>query len=95
MSVDFFVGLLYGHLLVAAAVDLALRTAVHPWLVAGAMGGLLLLAATWYRAAVLATDEWAGAVRAHDQLRSVAARHCSGAHSAPGNRAGACHVDIG
>lgn len=65
-SVDFFVSLLYGHLLVAvvAGVDLATGTAVHPWLVAGTMVALPLLAAVWYRVAVVATDEWAGAVRA-------------------------------
>ena len=66
MSVDFFISLLYGHLLVvvAAAVDLVIGTADRPWLVAATMAGLLPLTAIWYRLAVVATDEWAGAVRA-------------------------------
>lgn len=66
MSVDFFVSLLYGHLVVvvAAAIDLTIGAAVHPWLVAATMVGLLPLAVIWYRLAVVATDEWAGAVRA-------------------------------
>ncbi|MFI5610173.1 hypothetical protein [Amycolatopsis sp. NPDC051903] len=65
-NVDFFVCLLYGHLVVAvaAAADLIAGTAGRPWLVAGALAGLLVLAAVWYRVAVVATDEWAGAVRA-------------------------------
>ncbi|WP_233156974.1 MULTISPECIES: hypothetical protein [Amycolatopsis] len=66
MSVDFFVCLLYGHLLVvvAAGIDLALGAAVRPWLVVATMIGLLPLTVIWYRLAVVATDEWAGAVRA-------------------------------
>lgn len=66
MSVDFFISLLYGHLLVvvAAAVDLAIGTAVRPWLVVATIAGLLPLTVIWYRLAVVATDEWAGAVRA-------------------------------
>ncbi|MFJ3714342.1 hypothetical protein [Streptomyces sp. NPDC090057] len=66
MSVDFFVSLLYGHLLVMAAaiVDLVIGNAVHPWLVAATIPVLLPLMMLWYRLAVVATDEWAGAVRA-------------------------------
>lgn len=66
MSVDFFISLLYGHLLVivAAAVNLAIGTAERPWLVATTIAALLPLTVIWYRLAVVATDEWAGAVRA-------------------------------
>jgi hypothetical protein len=65
-NVDFFVCLLYGNLLVAVAacVELGAGTPTKPWLVAGAIVGLPLLAAVWYRVAVVATDDWAGAVRA-------------------------------
>ena len=65
-SVDFFVCLIYGHLLVAlsACVELGIGTPARPWLVAGAIIGLPLLAGIWYRVAVVATDDWAGAVRA-------------------------------
>ncbi|WP_027928850.1 hypothetical protein [Amycolatopsis thermoflava] len=65
MSVDFFICLLYGHLVVAeaAAIDLAMGAA-RPWLVVATMVGLLPLTVIWYRLAVVATDEWAGAVRA-------------------------------
>ncbi|MEU9642510.1 hypothetical protein [Streptomyces sp. NPDC048188] len=73
MSVDFFISLLYGHLIVAGAaiVDLAVGTASRPWLVAVVIAGLLPLTMLWYRLAVVATDEWAGAVRAMVNL----ARH--------------------
>ncbi|OMI91838.1 hypothetical protein BSZ07_02910 [Streptomyces sp. M1013] len=66
MSVDFFVSLLYGHLLVVAAAiaDLTIGTAVRPWLVAATIAVLPPLTLLWYRLAVVATDEWAGAVRA-------------------------------
>ncbi|WP_326837432.1 hypothetical protein VSH64_21505 [Amycolatopsis rhabdoformis] len=65
-NVDFFVSLLYGHVLVAvaAAVTLIGGWAELPWVTAGALVALLVLAAVWYRVAVVATDEWAGAVRA-------------------------------
>lgn len=66
MNVDFFVCLLYGHLLVAACacVELGAGNPARPWLVAGAIVALPLLACLWYRVAVVATDDWAGAVRA-------------------------------
>lgn len=66
MSVDFFVSLLYGHLLVVAAAvaDLAIGNVVRPWLVAATIAVLPPLMLLWYRLAVVATDEWAGAVRA-------------------------------
>jgi hypothetical protein len=65
-NVDFFISPLYGHFVVAlaAAVDLVAGTAGQPWTVAGALVALLVLSAIWYRVAVVATDEWAGAVRA-------------------------------
>ncbi len=65
-NVDFFVALLYGHLLVAlvALIDLCAGTAGSPWVVAGTLVGLLVLAALWYRVAVVATDDWAGSIRA-------------------------------
>jgi hypothetical protein len=62
-SVDFFVCLLYGHLLVAASACAALGigTQGRSWPATAAIVGLPLLAAVWYR---VATDDWAGAVRA-------------------------------
>ncbi|MEW2505845.1 hypothetical protein AB0878_35800 [Amycolatopsis sp. NPDC047767] len=65
-NVDFFVSLLCGHVLVAvaAAVDLIAGRAELPWVTGGALVGLPVLAVVWYRVAVVATDEWAGAVRA-------------------------------
>jgi hypothetical protein len=65
-SVDFFVCLLYGHLLVAVAacVDLGLGNPARPQLVVAAILVLPVLAIVWYRVAVVATDDWAGAVRA-------------------------------
>ena len=64
-NVDFFICLLYGHLVVAlaAAVDLGVG-AGKPWLTALTLAALLILSAVWYRVAVSATDDWAGAVRA-------------------------------
>ncbi|MFC9690046.1 hypothetical protein ACFTSF_15990 [Kribbella sp. NPDC056951] len=66
MSVDFFVSLLFGHLIVivAAVVGLATGTVVRPWLVVATIAVLLPLTLLWYRLAVVSTDEWAGAVRA-------------------------------
>lgn len=66
MNVDFFVCLLYGHLLVAVGgcAELAAGNPARPWLVACVIVGLPLLAVVWYRVAVVATDDWAGAVRA-------------------------------
>jgi hypothetical protein len=66
MSVDFFISLLYGHLLVALAATINLLTgaAAHPWLVVVTLVGLPLASCLWYRLAVVATDEWAGAIQA-------------------------------
>ncbi len=66
MNVDFFVCLLYGHLIVAVSACVALVTGnpARPGLVAAALVGLPVLALIWYRVAVAATDDWAGAVRA-------------------------------
>lgn len=65
-NVDFFVSLLYGHLLVACAALVALCSgqARTPWLAGVTIAVLLVLAALWYRVAVVATDEWAGGIRA-------------------------------
>jgi hypothetical protein len=65
-NVDFFICLLYGHLLVAASACIELIAVLpgRPWLVAGVVVGLPLAAIAWYRVAVVATDDWAGAVRA-------------------------------
>ena len=65
-TVDFFVCLLFGHLLVAlsAAVALATHAAPRPWLVVVVLAGLLVRSLIWFRVAVAATDDWAGAVRA-------------------------------
>ena len=65
-NVDFFVCLLYGHLLVAVAAcaELGFGHPARPQLVVTAILVLPVLAATWYRVAVVATDDWAGAVRA-------------------------------
>lgn len=65
-GVDFFVCLLYGHLLVVAvALAEAASSPARPRsLLLGVAGGLLVAAAVWYRTAVVATDEWTGAVHA-------------------------------
>lgn len=66
IGVDFFVCLLYGHLLVAAAA--LVRVGIghpHPaWKLWALAGGLIALTPVWYRTAVVATDDWAGAVKA-------------------------------
>lgn len=64
-NVDFFVALLFGHVIVAAAALGALGTSdpdVGVLLVTALALGCLC--AVWYRSAVAATDEWAAAVRA-------------------------------
>jgi hypothetical protein len=55
-----------GHLVVAVAglIDLCTATPADPWPLVGMIIGLPLLAILWYRIAVVATDDWAGAVRA-------------------------------
>ncbi|MEV6479364.1 hypothetical protein [Streptomyces sp. NPDC051576] len=64
-SVDFFVCLLYGHVVVVlgALATLASSAADIP-VVATTATVLLALIPVWYRSAVVATDEWAAAVRA-------------------------------
>jgi hypothetical protein len=64
-NVDFFIALLYGHLLVAvtAAATLASAHADRPLLLV-TIAALGSLACAWYRAAVVATDQWAASVRA-------------------------------
>jgi hypothetical protein len=65
-NVDFFVCLLYGHLLVAAAacIELCAAPPERPWPAVAVIIGLPLLGNLWYRVSVVATDDWAGAVRA-------------------------------
>jgi hypothetical protein len=65
-NVDFFVCLLYGHLLVAAAalIDFAVTSPAKPLPLLATIIGLPLLAVVWYRVSVVATDDWAGSVRA-------------------------------
>ncbi|MCM8554278.1 hypothetical protein [Streptomyces sp. STCH 565 A] len=64
-SVDFFIALLYGHVvLVAVALCAASVDGANPPLLLGTAGALCVLCLLWYRAAVAATDEWAAAVRA-------------------------------
>jgi hypothetical protein len=64
-SVDFFVALLAGHLLVAASAVAAL-VAHCPGTGRLAVGAAVagLLAVVWYHAALVGTDNWAAAVRA-------------------------------
>ncbi|MFJ3310358.1 hypothetical protein ACIPSA_46705 [Streptomyces sp. NPDC086549] len=64
-NVDFFIALLYGHLLVAAAAFGALFAAsTNTALLLSTGLGLTSLAPVWYRCAIAATDDWASAVRA-------------------------------
>lgn len=65
-NVDFFVCLLYGHLLVAVAalIDFAVAPPGKPLPLLATIIGLPLLAVVWYRVSVVATDDWAGSVRA-------------------------------
>lgn len=66
INVDFFICLLYGHLLVAASacIELGIAFPAKPWPVVATIIALPTLAVVWYRVAVAATDDWAGAVRA-------------------------------
>ncbi|GIH15591.1 hypothetical protein [Rugosimonospora africana] len=65
-TVDFFVCLLYGHLIVALTVTGTLVAGARPWSPVPVAAVLLLVAFAhvWYRIAVVATDDWAAAVRA-------------------------------
>jgi hypothetical protein len=63
-TVDFLVCLLYGHLLVAACALAGLATGGHrPVLLLAVAVASVLASAAWYRVAVVATDDWAAAVR--------------------------------
>jgi hypothetical protein len=65
VNVDFFVALLYGHGIVALTAVLALSAAEPDTLSLAVTAVVLcLLTPVWYRCAVIATDEWAAAVRA-------------------------------
>jgi hypothetical protein len=63
-GVDFFVCLIYGHIIVAlsAVADLA-AVPDHPVGPVVAIVATVVLSFLWYRLAVSATDEWAAAVR--------------------------------
>ncbi|MFG2651261.1 hypothetical protein [Streptomyces sp. NPDC048436] len=64
-SVDFFVALLFGHVVVCVLAALALATGRPDTLLAlSTIAVLTALVPVWYRSAVTATDEWAAAVRA-------------------------------
>ncbi|GAA2692316.1 hypothetical protein [Streptomyces lunalinharesii] len=64
-SVDFFVALLFGHIVVCALAALALVTdRPDTPLAVSTIAVLAALVPVWYRSAVTATDEWAAAVRA-------------------------------
>lgn len=71
-NVDFFIALLYGHLLVAVAATVALATGQHgSSRLLAAVGMAALTMALAYRLAITATDEWASAVRAMADLARV------------------------
>lgn len=64
-GVDFFVALLWGHLVVCAlVVGLVSAHAMAAWPGLALVVGLLALTRLWYRMAVVSTDEWAAAVQA-------------------------------
>ncbi|MFD5346870.1 hypothetical protein ACFWJY_24645 [Streptomyces anulatus] len=64
-SVDFFVALMVGHVVVAIAAVLALASDnADPWRLLSVAVVLGALVPAWYRSAVTSTDEWAAAVRA-------------------------------
>lgn len=64
VGVDFFVSLIYGHLILAACGVAALAAAPHhPTGPALAIAVPAVLIPLWYRLAVEATDEWAAAFR--------------------------------
>ncbi|MFG2030473.1 hypothetical protein [Streptomyces sp. NPDC048825] len=64
-SVDFFVALLFGHVVVCALAALALAAGQPDTpLTLSTVAVLAALVPVWYRSAVTATDEWAAAVRA-------------------------------
>lgn len=63
-SVDFFVALMYGHVVVAACSLASLPQATNLAVPAATIGTLSGLIVFWYRSAVASTDEWAAAVRA-------------------------------
>jgi hypothetical protein len=63
-GVDFFVCLLYGHLLVIVTALAGLTTQKRVGVLALVVVLLLMLVPVWYRLATAATDDWAAAVRA-------------------------------
>jgi hypothetical protein len=63
-TVDFLVCLLYGNLLVALSALLGLAIRPGAWVLGPVAIALVLAAGVCYRVAVVATDDWAAAVRA-------------------------------
>lgn len=64
-GVDFFVCLLYGHVLVAVTALASLGASrAHPLVLLVTAGALAVLMLLWYRLAWINTDEWGFAVRA-------------------------------
>ncbi|MFB6641587.1 hypothetical protein ACFCYF_30585 [Streptomyces chartreusis] len=78
-SVDFFVALLYGHAIVtviALGSLIAPKADPVPLIVTAAMAAALI--PIWYRTAVVATDEWAAAVRALVSIGRAPLAHALG-----------------
>ncbi|WP_405807481.1 hypothetical protein OG729_20175 [Streptomyces sp. NBC_00210] len=65
-NVDFFVCLLYGHVLVAVSAGATLLAADHPYalILWASMIGLLAFSYLWYLCATRMTDNWAAVIRA-------------------------------
>lgn len=64
-GVDFFVCLLYGHMLVTVAALVSLGASrTHPLVLLVTAGALIVLTLVWYRLACINTDEWGFTVRA-------------------------------
>jgi hypothetical protein len=64
-GVDFFVCLLYGHMLVAVTALIGLGASrAHTLVLLATAGSLIVLTLVWYRLACINTDEWGFTVRA-------------------------------
>ncbi|MGH1551530.1 hypothetical protein ACRAWF_03000 [Streptomyces sp. L7] len=81
---DFFVCLLYGHVVVVlGALATLASSAADISVVATAATVLLALIPVWYRSAVVATDEWAGRRTRPDQCRTLSTRRLLLASASP------------